>query len=296
MHHGTKDGVGAEALRLGLDLTKPGVARRRFLSADELTVGSGDDLPLTAAQGKQNGTAGGDVHLHRVARVLQFFAALQQEIVQLIALGEGAVQNGSGNSVQAIVERVQQNEAEVLEDTREKVGKGAAVGGHRGVAFAENLTEGLAKSGLGVTHQLRDFVAQGNAADGLRMVRQFWQLKAAELAVVKPGSVANLVNVVVFGGHPEHRDGVDPGGGELLRGANGRKGFVKRVGRASEEADLLPADHRHRAILKSTKILLGFFTTAVNHVLLTENVGHFTASFGGKRKLFGNGDDGLEFR
>src|SRR5208283_5514097 len=86
LHDRTKDGVGTEALRLGLDFTKPGVARRRFLAADKLTVGGGDHLALPSTKGKQKRAARGDVHLYRVARVLQLFAALQEKVVQLVAL------------------------------------------------------------------------------------------------------------------------------------------------------------------------------------------------------------------
>ncbi len=130
----------------------------------------------------------------------------------------------------------------------------------------------------------------------MRIIRKFGQLKAAQLALVEPRGVANLVDVVVLGGHPEHRDGFDSAAGQLFRRADGGKSFVKRVGRTAKETHLLPAHHRDGAIFQARKILLRLCSGTKNHVLLPQNVGNFASTLGGKRKPLGNGDDRLQFR
>ncbi len=129
--------------------------------------------------------------------------------------------------MQALVERVKQDQAKVLENTGEEMGKRAAIGGDRSVTLSKNLAEGLAESWFCVADQLRDFVAKRDTTDGLRIFREFGQFKAAELAIAEPCGVPDFVNVMVLSGHPEYRDRLYPTASKILRCADGREGLVK---------------------------------------------------------------------
>ena len=97
----------------------------------------------------------------------------------------------------------------ICENAREERGEGAAVGGVWTVGFVEKIAEGLAEKRLGANDEIVDFLAEANAADGDVRFGRLGEREFLELAFMEPGDVADFVDVVIFGGHPENRDGGD---------------------------------------------------------------------------------------
>lgn len=73
----------------------------------------------------------GHFDLDFVAGVVEFFAAFEENVVQFVALGQGIAKERSGYTMEAFVEWIEENEAVVGENAREKIGKRAAVSGFR---------------------------------------------------------------------------------------------------------------------------------------------------------------------
>ena len=104
------------------------------------------------------------------------------------------------------VERVEKDETVIGENACEQRSEGAAVGGVGNVGFVEKIAECLAEKRLGANDEIVDFLAEANAADGDVRFGRLGEREFLELAFVEPGDVADFVDVVIFGGHPENRD------------------------------------------------------------------------------------------
>jgi hypothetical protein len=115
-----------------------------------------------------------------------------------------------------------------------------------------------------------------------------------KFAIVKPGYLADFVDVVVFGGHPENGDGRDSFFGKFLGSLDSAEGFVESKSGTAEQTDLLAADYRSRTSGETIEILEGFLSAAEENVLGAENVGDLVAAVGWEFQRFGIARDGSE--
>ena len=90
--------------------------------------------------------------------------------------------------------------------------------------------------------------------------------------------VADFVDVVIFGGHPEDGDGGNSFFREFVGGLDGTEGFVEGIGRTTEEADLLAADHGDGTFGEAIEIFLCFGAAIVEEILRAENAGDLSAA------------------
>jgi hypothetical protein len=108
--------------------------------------------------------------------------------------------------------------------------------------------------------------------------------------------MAHFVNIVIFGGHPENRHGVDARLGEFGSELNRGERFVKGVRGAAEQTYLLSADYRYRPSFQAMQIFQRGRTGAKNDVLHAQNVRHFFSTLAGVIQLAGHAPDRIHFR
>ena len=214
-----------------------------------------------------------DFNLGFVAGALEFFAAFEKEFVQFVAVSEGVAEKRRGEAMKAFIEGIEKDQAVVGENASEKSGEGAAIGGLGKIGFVEQIAEGLTEKRLGAYDQVMDFLAETDTADGHVRFGGLGEREFLEFAFVEPGDVADFVDVVIFGGHPENRNGGDSFLREFFGGLDGAEGFVEGVGRAAEEADLLAADYGDGAFGETIEIFLRFGAGVVEEILRAENAG-----------------------
>lgn len=190
--------------------------------------------------------------------------------------------------MEAFVEWIEQDEAVVGENAREKSGEGAAVGGFGKIGFVEEIAEGLPQKRLSPDDEIVDLLTEANATYWNVRFRRFREGEFEEIAFVEPGDMADFVDVVIFGGHPEDRDGGDSFFREFVSGLNGTEGFVEGVGRAAEQADLLAANHGDCAFGKAIEIFLRFGAGIVDEILCAENAGDLGSAVRGELQFLGD--------
>src|SRR5262249_6916526 len=128
LHDRAEKGVRAEIFRLAANriqnlLLAPGpVARFKF------SIAIGDHLPAVRRDMKEDSAARSDSHLRSVASVLQLFVALQQRFVDGIALFHSTGKKRLGHAVQAKIERIEQNQPGLFQQTCKKLAESASVG------------------------------------------------------------------------------------------------------------------------------------------------------------------------
>ena len=207
--------------------------------------------------------------------------------------------------MELFIERIEKDQALVGENARKERGKGAAVGGHGRIGFMEHIAEGLAEERLNKDDEIVDFLAEGNTTNRNRLVGGFGESEFQQIAFVEPGDVADFIDIMIFGSHPENGDG----GNALLRKLVGRldgaESFVKGKCGTTEERYLLAADNRDGSGSEAIEIFLGFGACTIENILRAEDVGDLRTAVGGKTEFFriaGDGgqiggvfEEGLEF-
>jgi hypothetical protein len=88
----------------------------------------------------------------------------------------------------------------------------------------------------------------------------------------------HLIEVMVLGGHPEDWNGVDAGLREFVRDLDRAQRFVKRVCRAAEESDLLPAEDGDGSVGEAVDVFRGRCAAAERSVRLAQDSGYFLAT------------------
>ena len=69
--------------------------------------------------------------------------------------------------------------------------------------------------------------------------------------------MADFVEVMILGGHPENRDGIDSLLRQILGDSNRRNGLIKGVARSAKEAGLLTGNDSHGSFLQSVQVRSG---------------------------------------
>src|ERR1700741_4911767 len=108
--------------------------------------------------------------------------------------------------------------------------------------------------------------------------------------------MANLVDIVIFRGHPENGDGGNASGDKFMSALNGAEGFVEGVRWATKQAHLLAGDHSDSAFCQEVQILQSFRTATVEHILITQNAGNLNAALLGKLQLPDAAGRGFQLR
>ena len=94
------------------------------------------------------------------------------------------------------------------------------------------------------------------------------------------GNVIHFGQIMVVGGQPENRDGVDSGRGGFFREFDRGQRFVDREHRAAEKSNLLPGDDRRRAFAQTIKIGQRLRRGVPRFVLALQNGGDALAAGG----------------
>jgi hypothetical protein len=178
-------------------------------------------------------------------------------------LDEGVAEKRSGDAVKAFIERIEKDQAVVGENAREKSGEGTAVGGFGKIRFVEEIAEGLTEKWLGANDEIVDFLAERDAADGDVRFGGLWEREFLEFTFVEPDDVADFVDVVIFGGHPEDGDSGNSFFREFFGGLDGTEGFVEGIGRTTKESNLLATDYGHGTFGEAVKVFLCFRAAVV---------------------------------
>src|SRR5882672_10674832 len=90
---------------------------------------------------KQDGTARSHFHLRRIPGFFKRLAAVQELLLQRIALFNRLGKDRLRNFMQTQVERIEQDQPETAEKTRKHFAESAAIGFFRAVTFAGNLRD-----------------------------------------------------------------------------------------------------------------------------------------------------------
>src|SRR5271163_2073952 len=118
-----------------------------------------------------------------------------------------------------------------------------------------------------------------DSAYGLASIDGRRQFEARGAAIVKPGGVADFVEIVVFRGQPEDGDRVDARAREFLGDLYGHERFVDGIGWTAEESYLLAADYGDRTFGQAIEIFVSFGVATKGAVLFAEDGGYFTGAF-----------------
>src|SRR5262249_46293042 len=100
-----------------------------------------DHLPAVRRDMKEDSAARSDSHLRSVASVLQLFVALQQRFVDGIALFHSTGKKRLGHAVQAKIERIEQNQPGLFQQTCKKLAESASVGFLGLITFSQNCRQ-----------------------------------------------------------------------------------------------------------------------------------------------------------
>ena len=135
-------------------------------------IGS-NDLALPFLEGKQKGAVGSDFYLGFVAGAVQFLATLEKKFVQFVTVDQGIAKKWRGETMEALIEGVEKNEAMIGKNAGEERGEGAAIRGYGSVGLVEEIAEGLTEEGLRAYDQFVNFLAEMDAANGNVLVSRF---------------------------------------------------------------------------------------------------------------------------
>src|SRR5262249_19483184 len=137
--------------------------------------------------------------------------------IQRVAIRKCLPIDGSSNVVKARVERIEQNQPLLCEHPREKLPERAAVGLFRAIALLEIAGHlGTSRTSKQVARALGDFLDGGpqlHASDRSTGKALRGKLESRQLTDLEQRNMAHLVQVVVFGSHPEDRHSRDAFGG-----------------------------------------------------------------------------------
>src|SRR5580704_7117947 len=241
-----------------------------------------DRLAHAVANLKEQGRLRRDLDLRRESGRFEFFVALEQFGIQRSAIGQRLAKHRGRDAMEPRVERIDQNQSVIREDTREQLSKGAAVGFAWRVGLRQQFGDGrTARSAQELSGGLGDFLdcwTEFYAADGMTGLLFSREFKSRSLARVEPGDVPYFVEIVIFGCHPKDRDGIDAGLREFVRDLNRAQRFVKGVRGAAEESDLLPAEYSDGAVGEALDIFRGRFAVAERGIRVPQNCGDFLAA------------------
>jgi hypothetical protein len=108
--------------------------------------------------------------------------------------------------------------------------------------------------------------------------------------------VANFVEVVIFGGHPENWNGFDSLLGQFLCDSDRGYSFVDRVCRPTKEADLLPGDYGRRSLFQAVEVCKRGCAGAQKLILLAENSSDFATAIRRKIERARHTNDAFQYR
>ncbi len=198
------------------------------------------------------------------------------------------------------IQRVEKNQAVRGKKFGEEPGEGTTVGVLWGITRAQDFEQFKAartrQAVFDFLQQPFDLEAERNAPSGSRFLSRRRQDKLVQLAFIEPCRVADFVNVVIFRGHPEDRNGFDPGEREFARRLDGGERLIEGIGRAAEESHLLSAHNGDRAVFEAPQIVFGFRAAAEREIVRAKNPRHFPAAIRRKIQLPGVCLGGMQFR
>ena len=185
--------------------------------------------------------------------------------------------------MQSRIERIHQDQALLRKQARKQFAKRAAVGFFRFVTLGQILREQVAavfrQKVFRFPGQSFSRGTQQNPSYGLSFFIPVRQLEARQFPRIKPACVAHLFEVVVLGGHPENRHGVDSIPGQLLRNPDCRQRLVHGIRRPAKQSHLLSRDNGNRSLCQPFEIRLRLGTGSQVHVLLAKNPRYFRPAF-----------------
>ena len=116
--------------------------------------------------------------------------------------------------------------------------KSSAIRGGRHIGLLQNgrnhLTVWASKQSYRLQNKPIDLRAQKNASHGNIRIHRLWQFKAMQFPFMEPSGMTHLVNVVIFGGHPENGNSIDAFFAQLPSRVNRRQCLVESVSGATK--------------------------------------------------------------
>jgi hypothetical protein len=149
---------------------------------------------------------------------------------------------------------------------------------------------------LGTNDKFVNFLAEGDAANRHSIIRRLGKRKFLQLALVEPGDVADFIDVMVFSGHPENRDGGNSFLRKFVSSLDSTESFVKGIRGTAKQPHLLAADNGDCPGGKTIQVFLGFGTAAKELVLGTEDTRYLGTAVGGELQFFGTTRGGFQIR
>src|SRR5579859_460688 len=282
LQDGTKERVWTERLRRsgdGAGKLLGGPAHRVGLEIRAVRM---NGFAAAIAKIKQGGAAAGDFYLRGKAGAVEFPVSREQGVVQCNTVFRGLAKNGFAEPMKARIERVEDDHSVRRKNAGKEFSERGSVGFFRRVARAKNRAQlsrrrAAQHDGGGANH-LFDLLAELLRSHRRGRAVPRGQYKFIELAVVEEGGVANLVEVVIFRGHPKNRNGIHAGFGQQANSFECGEHFVKRIGRTAEEPNLLPGNDGGGASFEAPDVLDGGGAGAERFVLFTQDRGNGAAA------------------
>ena len=209
-----------------------------FLAGLKFACAGSHNVPAAFVHAEEQRAPRRHLDLRIKSRTVQIFPALKKFFVQPIALRKRVLVKRRRHLMQTVVERVHQNQAVLREKARKKFAEGAAVRFFRPVTFHQVLRDQVAalvrQQLRGFPHKRLDLCAERNLSHWPRCLRHLGQFKTHQFSLVEPSCVPDLVEIVVFRGHPKDRHGRSSAARQLLCDLNGGQRLINGIRRPAE--------------------------------------------------------------